>query len=297
MAVRVAEYFGQKTEGNESLISPVKSKANCPFMNDVCVKLAQGKKPICSVRRMDGDLWIVCRHRLCATKNKIPLTEYQKGILYEVGKTVFGDDILPEDIAIRREETIPVVEKSKYHADYIMMNVGSRGRSNGQKKVILEMQGGGETSKTGSITRNIEKWERDEHRSNEDLSIKVDANPIVTNAWRRQQEQFIIKGNIAQLTGGGIVFCVGKPLYDYLWKRVKDSRLQDLRMHNWTLALIAFKEKEKSSKNELEYEIDRERIMFTNYLTFVQTLINQGSPNPSMFEGEFDLLNGSSISL
>jgi hypothetical protein len=292
MAVKVAEYFGQKTENNERLIQPVSTKENCPFMNDVCVKLAQGNKPVCSVRRNDGDLWIVCRHRLCATKNNIALTNYQNSVLFEVAKTVFGNDILEEDIAVRREETIPVVEKSKYHADYIMMNVGSRGKANGQKRVVLEMQGGGETSNTGSITRNIQAWELDENRNNEMLAKVVSASPIVTNAWRRQQEQFITKGNIAQQTGGGIVFCVGKPLYDYLWERVKNSNLNDLRNHNWTLAIIAFTEDDSTSSVELNYKVDQGRVLFTNYVTFVQTLINQGGPFPQMFEGEFELLNG-----
>ena len=296
MAVKVAEYFGFRTEQEEITIQPVVDKtAICPFMNDICVKVSQGNKPVCSVRRNDGDIWIVCRHRLCATKNKIPLTEYQKKILFEVGKCIFGDSVDKNDIVIRREETIPVVEKSKYHADYIMMNIGNTGRQNGQRRVVLEMQGGGETSNTGSITRNISLWEKDESRSNLKLRENVKASPIVTNAWRRQQEQFIIKGNIAQQTGGGIVFCVGKPLYDYLWNRIKDSNLNDLKDHNWTLAIIAFKEDKDNSGQSLKFQIDKERVLFTNYVTFVQTLINQGGPYPKMFKGEFESLEGNNI--
>jgi hypothetical protein len=292
MSVRVAEYFGQNTE-SESPIIPIRDEGICPFMNDKCVKLAQNNKPVCTVRKNNGDLWIVCRHRLCATKNKIPLSVYQKEVLFEVGKYTFGDDILPEDIAVKREVIIPVVEKSKYYADYIMLNNGSRGRRNGPKRVVLEMQGGGETSSTGAITRNIDSWEANSDRNNEELGKVVDANPIITNAWRRQQEQFIVKGNIAMQTGGGIVFCVGKPLYDYLWERTKNANLNDLRDHNWTLALIAFKEKVSDEKDgPLFFEIDETRTLFTNYITFIQTLINQGEPCPKMFEGKFELLNG-----
>lgn len=292
MAVKVAEYFGQKTNTDSPHIEPVLENADCPFMNDTCVKLSQGHKPVCTVRRNDGDLWIVCRHRLCATKNNIELTDYQKEILFEVAKCTFGEDVLLEDIAIRREETIPVVERSNYHADYIMMNIGSRGRQTGQKKVVLEMQGGGETSNTGSITRNIQAWEDNANRTNEDLARNVTASPIVTNAWRRQQEQFIIKGNIAMQTGGGIVFCVGSPLFDYLYQRVRDENLRDLKDDNWTLAIIAFKEGESGDSESIKFKIDNDKVLFTSYQSFVHTLINQGHPNRPMFTGNFELLNG-----
>lgn len=291
MAVRVAEYFGQKTENNPNALFPV-FKGNCPFMNDTCVKLSQGNKPVCTVRRNDGSVWIVCRHRLCATKNGIKLTDYQADILFDVAKCIYGSDVLKEDIAVKREATIPVVENSSYHADYIMMNVGPRGKNTGQKKVVLEMQGGGETSNTGSITRNIDKWEKNPNRSNQELATMVSANPIVTNAWRRQQEQFIIKGSIAMKTGGGIVFCVGAPLYDYLWNRVRNENLGDLREHHWTLAIIGFVEGESNSDQPIKFEIDTSKVLFTNYQSFVQALINQGVPNPSMFTGQFDRLNG-----
>jgi len=295
MSVRVAEYFGQKTKDNPNAINPIKGRAICPFMKDTCVKLNEGKKPICVVEQKNGDAWIVCRHRLCATK-RIELLPYQKELLFEVAKCVFGDDVLPEDIAVRQEENIPVIDNINYHADYVMKNTGPRGRQTGQKNIILEMQGGGETSNTGSISRHVQEWEDNPTRTNEDLSKFVTANPIVTNAWRRQQEQFLIKGNIVQLTGGGMVFCVGNLLYDYLWQRVKNARLQELRNNNWTLAIIGFNEVSEPGSAALHFEIDPERVLFTNYLTFVQTLINQGQAHPKMFEGVFEKLDGTFIS-
>ena len=169
MAVIVAEYFGQKTENNPSLINPV-SDGDCPFMNAKCAKLKQKKKPVCTVRKRNGDLWIVCSHRLCSTTKNLDLSDYQKQMLFAVAKCTFGEDVLMEDIAVRREEQIPVVDGSKYKADYIMINKGPRGRQTGQKKFVLEMQGGGETSSTGGITRNIETWELNSNRTNEDLA-------------------------------------------------------------------------------------------------------------------------------
>lgn len=292
MTVKIAEYLGQKTEIESPIIQPAKKGAICPFMDDTCIKLDQGNKPICTVRKKNGDLWIVCRHRLCATKNKIPLIPYQKEVLMTVAKCLFGEDVTNNDIAIRREQSIPVVGKSKYHADYIMINKSNNGNKNGQKKVILEMQGGGETSKTGSITRLTQLWEENLQRLNSDLTQFVDANPIVTNAWRRQQEQFIIKGNIANQTGGGIAFCVGKPIFDYLWERLKNANMTNLKDHNWTVALITFKEEKSDKPGPIKFVIDKNRVLFTTYITFVQTLINQGKPHPEMFKGEFELLNG-----
>jgi len=291
MSVKVAEYFGQKTDGNPNTIRPVTSVENCPFMNDVCVKLKEGKKPICTVMQPNGEAWIVCRHRLCATK-RITLMPYQKELLFEVAQHIYGEDVLMQDIAIRQEENIPVIKGSSYHADYIMKNIGPRGRSSGQKNVILEMQGGGETSSTGSITRHVDYWEKNPMRTNEELAKFVAASPIVTNAWRRQQEQFLVKGNIAQMTGGGMVFCVGNPLYDYLWKRVKDANLNDLKEHNWTLAIVGFNEISEPGSSVLHFKIDPTRTLFTNYITFVQTLINVGKPHPKMFKGLFSMLDG-----
>lgn len=296
MAVRIAEYLGKSVAHYPNTIQPAEGNENCPFMNQTCSKLVKGNKPVCSVQKADGENWIVCSHRLCSTLPNVPLSEYQSNVLSEVAKCVFGEDVDLSDIVIKREVTIPVIGASKYHADYVMMNIGSSGRTNGQTKFVLEMQGGGETSSTGAITRLIDEWEHNNNRSNEELFQMVSANPIVTNAWRRQQEQFIVKGNIAHQTGGGLVFCVGGPLYDYLFQRVENSNLRDLRNHNWTLALLAFHES-YNPDGTITYKLDEGRQLFTNYTSFLQVLINQGEPHPEMFKGEFERLSGGQIQI
>ncbi|MNK09785.1 Restriction endonuclease NotI [compost metagenome] len=295
MAVKISEYHGKVVDYSLPLIQPADGSENCPFMNSICPKIKKGLKPICSVQKPDGENWIVCSNRLCSTLSNIPLSNYQIDVLSEVAKCVFGDSVDLNDIVIKREITMPVVAASKYHADYVMMNIGNSGRANGQRKFVLEMQGGGETSSTGAITRLVENWEKNPQRSNLELSQMVAANPIVTNAWRRQQEQFIVKGNIAHQTGGGLVFCVGGPLYDYLYERVKASNLRDLKDHNWTLALIAFHE-EYQVDGTIKYVPDNSRQLFTNYVSFLQVLINQGGPHPELFSGKFEkLLTGMEI--
>lgn len=299
MAVRVAEYLGQRTDVDTPVIQPATKGAMCPFMNAECTKVRKGYKPVCSVRKEgSGSVWIVCPHRLCATLKTPPLTSYQETMLHDIAKLIFHPDIAKEDVLVKREVQMPVVGNSRYNADYIMVNNSDK-RSAGSNKVVLEMQGGGETSNTGLITALVNLWENDPERTNEDLRAVSGAGTIETNAWRRQQEQFIIKGNISGQTGGGIVFCVGRPLYDYLYERVSNANLNDLRDDHWTLAIIGYDENDEDPlvEHSINYRIDPTRILFTNYVTFVQTLINQGQPYRQMFVGDFTNLDQQVVSL
>jgi hypothetical protein len=300
LGVHIAEYFGQRTDVLTPAIQPVtKALQNrkCPFMDKECAKISKGLKPVCSVRKRNGDIWIVCRDRLCSTNKNIQLTDYQKSILLAIAKEVFSPDIERNHIYIKRETNIPVVGSSSYHADYIMSIHNFHGKLRGPKNVVLEMQGGGETSNTGHITEHIDKWEKQQQRTNTFLSQEVNAGTIETNAWRRQQEQFIVKGNIALQTGGGIVFCVGSPLYNYLWQRVSKARLNDLRHHYWSMCLICIDEDKcnEPKPGPIPLKINSGKVLFTNYNTFVQTLTNQGEPYPAMFAGTFETLDGETI--
>jgi len=225
------------------------------------------------------------------------LTNYQKTILLTIAKVVFSTEIEKEHVFIKRETSIPVVGSSSYHADYIMSIQNFTDELRGPKNVVLEMQGGGETSNTGFITRHINSWETMPIKANIFLSQEVNAGTIETNAWRRQQEQFIVKGNIASQTGGGIVFCVGSPLYDYLWQRISTTKLNDLRHHNWSMCLICIDEDKSTAPQHgpIPLKINSNKVLFTNYMTFVQTLINQGEPYPAMFTGTFETLDGNTV--
>ena len=302
MAVSIAEYLGQRTDVAEPVIMPVTAASlykKCPFMNKECSKISGKLKPVCSIRKSNGDIWMVCRHRLCSTYKAIPLSDHQKIMLLAIAQEVFSPEINKEHIIIKREVRIPVVGHSKYYADYIMSILNLHIELRGPKNVILEMQGGGETSATGSITRHINTWESQQAKTNSFLAQEVQAGTIETNAWRRQQEQFIIKGNIALQTGGGIVFCVGSPLYDYLWQRISTARLNDLRHHNWSMCIIGIEEDKSKTvlPGPIPIKINTDKVLFTNYITFVQTLINQGLPNPAMFAGTYETLDGEAIEI
>ena len=300
MGVSVAEYFGQRTDVDYPIIQPVEGEHLCPFSaGNVCKKLKSGNPPVCSVRKPDGTLWIVCSERLCATKKDLPLCEHQCKILHDIGRHIFSNDVTRADIVVKREERLNVVEGTKYNADYVISLAEGRTPYSGPDRLVLEMQGGGETTNTGKITRLINRWMDDENRTNDFLRQPTEASTLETNAWRRQQEQFIVKGNIAMKTwkGYGIAFCVGTILFDYLMDKLASANLPDLHQYNWTLAMIGICEDRDApvTAGPIPIKVDESRMLFTNYQTFVQALINQGEPSLDAFRGDFLNLNNEAV--
>lgn len=316
MGTSVAEYLGQRTDIDYPIIIPItipekkNSKTNwtvdnpcpiCPFTSgNPCKKLTSGNEPVCSVRKSDGTLWINCSERLCSTKKDLPLNSHQINILHQAGKYIFSPEIVSSDICVKREERLSVIEKTKYNADYIITLKTGHTNFSGPDRLILEMQGGGETTNTGVQTEHIQKWKKSYTKySNPYLRQETKASTLETNAWRRQQEQFIVKGNIAMKTwkGYGIAFCVGTLLYDYLMNKLASANLPNLQKYNWTLALIAFKEdtSKPPSPGPIPLIVDENRLLYTNYQTFVQALINQGEPSLDAFRGTFINLNNEEI--
>lgn len=226
------------------------------------------------------------------TKKTVSLTAYQQNILHSVANIIYNENVDNSEILLKREQNMKVNDGSSYHADYIMM------RKNKSEintiKCILEMQGGGETSNTGVLTKHIANWENS-NSNNEVLRKKIDkVGTLETNAWRRQQEQFIVKGNIVIQTGGKMVFCVGDILYDYLLQKMRKEDLRNLRDYNWTLALLTFVEDKSKPKTKgpIPLKIDENKLLFTNYNTFVEKLVNQGNPDMKIFLGRFEQLDG-----
>ena len=308
MGVSVAEYLGINVENGSQIFPAVGGKSEsvpCPFRQGSCDKVSKGNKPICSVRDSSGVIWIVCQHRLCATAPKdSELTGYQADVLLAIGKTIWVDDVQKEEIAVKRETPVRTAGRSDSRADYVMVptpGLLARDKSGSIGPVVLEMQGGGETSNTGALTRVVEKWEVeiDCHKNLANLVVQVPSvGTIEANAWRRQQEQFLYKGNVAVNSFGRLVFVVGSKLYDYLMHNLASTSMQDLRSANWTLALIGISEdKSKSSgsfgtENSIQLKVDESKLLFTSYQKFVQALTNQGGSDSQLFSGDFVVLNG-----
>lgn len=307
MGVSVAEYLGIRVDGVIPIVpfSPqhIGHIPPCPFRNHVCDKVKRGNKPVCSVRNESGHLWIVCQYRLCAPSPKdAPLNDHQIDVLRTVAKTIYSPQITDAEILVKREVSIRVTDNSQYSADFVMWRLNPQQTSpfNPDRAILLEMQGGGETTGTGQITSHINDWEIDPNRTNQSLAENTTAAPLPTNAWRRQQEQFLVKGNVAMLTGGKMVFCVGSILYDYLILRLTTVNLVDLRTANWTLALLTFDEdtspnpspRPACAPHSIPLKLDPTRCKFTNYASFVQALTNQASASPELFTGHYDCLAG-----
>lgn len=148
MGVTVAEYFGQRTDLDTPIIVPKTEEDVCPFSSgNICKKLKSHNPPVCSVRRSDGTLWIVCSDRLCNTKKRIPLCDHQVSILHKITQNLFSRDVELSDICVKREVRLNVVEGTKYNADYIISLASGRSDYSGPDRMVLEMQGGGETAK------------------------------------------------------------------------------------------------------------------------------------------------------
>ncbi|MGB9040471.1 MAG: hypothetical protein WCC23_18440 [Acinetobacter calcoaceticus] len=314
MPVIVAEYLGVRTDIDVPIV-PIKVRKNddsckpklqCPFKNSHCDKAARGDKPICSLRdSKTKEVWIACSHRLCASSQKVSqLNTHQKNILHQVAKEIFDANIIPSDVLVKREVNIKVTEDSSYSADFVMWRKTPNQTSpfNPDRAVILEMQGGGETTNTGVLTRHLDEWDNKGIVDNLTLTTPIKkVAPLVTNAWRRQQEQFLVKGNVAMLTGGRMVFCVGSMIQNYLMQRFREGILSDLRNANWTLALLTFiEDPEKSNAPacaplSIPLKIDHEKSIFTNYNSFIQVLTNQAQPSPSLFVGQYMDLDGNLV--
>lgn len=310
MAIEVAEYLGVRTDkayeikpiNASKLTDGARPEAICPFKNSQCNKTRSGNKPVCSIRdTRTKELWIVCSHRLCSSqkgskKEPVDLGEYQKGILHQVAKQVFSQDIPLSDVLVKREVSVNVSEQSNYSADYVMWRKNPNVLTTGipDRPVVLEMQGGGETTNTGVLTKHIATWEKGEA----DLRAPVKGvAPLETNAWRRQQEQFLVKGNISALSGGRMVFCIGSKIYDYLMPRLQATTVfPDLKEANWTLALLVFKEADSdtpdagANSQSIPLVIDGRRTLFTNYSFFVQAITNQAMASNSLFADPWDPL-------
>ena len=129
MTTYIAEYLGQRTDSNKTVIQPVTkiSEASCPFSNLICTKFLKKTKPFCSVRRTSDDiLWISCEHRLCSTskvqkiddkKLSLDLSKYQKDFLYSLSKQIWGNQISKNNVRVFREKTL----QSKHRLDYTIV--------------------------------------------------------------------------------------------------------------------------------------------------------------------------------
>lgn len=305
MSESAAEYLGVDISKHNLLpiISSTKPTEPCPFRRSSCVKLRKGQAPVCSVRNPRGGLWIVCEHRLCSSTPKdLALNSYQRDILEMIADTIVPNWRETAEVAVQREgrvrRRVGTNSSDDSSADYFMVFIDRKtGKQHPSiKPVILEMQGGGETSNTKAMTDHVKAWESGQ---NVDLSAPTNVSSIETNAWRRQQEQFLIKGSVATRSNGKLVFVVGNRLFDKLMSNLTSTPTQIDVQGGWTLAVIAVVEDPNGvgTNASIRLGIDPSRTLFTDYGSFARSLTDQGQYDPELFSGEFVTLDGQTITL
>ena len=261
MTISIAEYWGQTADPKRSDILPLDRRTSdgyiCPFSGNSCRRLAAqpAQHPVCSlyVHQEDGTTTFhdVCPDRL--------LPEATNGIwppnvrtLASIAQTVFPG-VLNKDIGYRRQVGI-TLNPGRLFLDYVLHVDPVSGYTGGPERVILEVQGGGETSNTGTITRYVDDWTQQNPPTNAFLAqplntknlrshlraTKVNVPGIIpNNAWKRQLDQILKKAVIANHFNGAFALVCGEVLYDYIRRSVP---VGGAFFPQWEVALIGVSE-------------------------------------------------------
>lgn len=300
----VAEYLGRDARNlplGAGVNSYSRSEEPCPFRSGHCDKIQRGQVPVCSLRDAEtSQLWIVCSHRLCSSAPRhMPLTEYQWGIVRSIVDVVAMEAPASASVGVQREARIrrnPGVERSDdSRADFLVAFFDTKSGEvlNNPRPLIIEIQGGGETSNTGIMTRHVQGWETKTQSA--PLTVPLSGVGVIeTNAWRRQQEQFLFKGSVATRSNARFVFAIGDRLFDKIFRHVERPRSIS-QGGGWNLAIVAFSEDPNGcgTDGSLRLAPDPARTLFTDFSAFTNQLINQGQYDPKLLDGEYAMESGS----
>jgi hypothetical protein len=252
MPLSIAEYLGYRTDVNSPNIIPSvlggATVPTCPFSGSPCIKLKSSRPshPICSVRFNDK-VFIVCSNRLIPAQAQT-ISPSHTAALASIADTLFPG-VNAKNIGFRRQ-----IGVAGLYLDYVLTVNPSINFSQGPSRVILEIQGGGETSNTGTITRYTNDWINQDNPTNEFLSQELNAkflkaylnksvgSPgiIPNNAWKRQLDQIIKKSVIAKEFSGGFALVMGELFYRYV--QDKSIPAQQSYFSQWEVALIGVSE-------------------------------------------------------
>lgn len=298
MGLRVTEYLGIPVEKSKK-IEPAGAGAKCPFANIECSKISQrtnSKKPVCSVRKPNGRLWIVCRDRLCSSKGA-DLNQYQKNILHKIAQAVFNTNLELGQIIYKKEVSFKLNGSKKARADYILgvtKDVKIKRNEGYPRKFIIEMQGGGSTSSTGTMTRHIDSWEKNSNRLPNELHIELGIGSIENDSWKRQLDQILIKGHIAVQSGYGFILCVGMALFEYMDTRLNLNQviMEEGRPDFVILPMI---ESYNQQTDKIDFTVAEKNIIYTSFHNFTNLITQQGEPQGEQFGGDYLTLDGNRI--
>ena len=175
-----------------------------------------------------------------------------------------------------------VTTQLRQRADFIL-----RDKRNGDA-CILEIQGGTETSYTKILSDHVTKWENGEEVGLDDFPVRVIRKGRLTtpglipaNAWRRLQEQIIVKGGICVSSDKKFVAAMGKTIYLRLLEKlplIETMKRQKIR--NWNCAFIPY---EISKGEAINFYFDINNILYLDLKELVNSLIEYGVRDDELF--------------
>ncbi|NOG39065.1 MAG: hypothetical protein HND43_06680 [Armatimonadetes bacterium] len=235
-------------------------------MGGPCSKITGSKSyhPVCSVRTASGEFFPVCSDRLVPAKARVLTSEHLE-ILAQVASALFpGVD--ESSVGFRRQVGSQLGEKRQVYLDYVLSL--NETPFIGRSRVILEVQGGGETSNTGTISNHVTQWMDQPERTNEMLRQPQNhVNIIPNNAWKRQLEQVFRKAPLARAFGGGFALVMGSVLYEYVRRSVKSGSTW---YPDWDVALVELAEQPSSATKSVA--VSAGRSVFMSYSDFVASV-------------------------
>ncbi|MGA9996717.1 MAG: hypothetical protein WBP93_14965 [Pyrinomonadaceae bacterium] len=284
MPVSVGEYLAQRTDVDRPQITPSSLSPRviptCPFMGQACSKIKKHQHPVCSMRDSNGNPWIVCTDRLIPARTNT-LTPYHIAALSSVAETLFPN-IYTGDVGYRRQISLRVGEGTRVVLDYVL---DARGLyTGGRDRVILEVQGGGETSSTGAMTSHIANWSRQPRPTNAFLRQNLPrVGKIPNNAWKRQLEQIGRKYAVTQRFGGAFALVMGEVFYDYVRALFP---LRSPYFPEWEIALLSLAESTSNQPGPIPIDTVNDAIFLT-FDNFIDAAIRK-YPLPEQIPDPFD---------
>ena len=270
MPVSIGEYLAQRTDVDTPSITPTSLNPRviptCPFMGKGCSKIKKRQHPICSMRALNGKPWIVCTDRLIPAQTNT-ITPYHIAALNSVAQTLFPN-VYTGEIGYRRQVSMAVGKGKRVVLDYVL-DARSAGHP-GQNKVILEIQGGGETSSTGAMTRHVATWASERSPNNAMLRQNLQKVGIIpNNAWKRQLEQIGRKYAVAKRFGGTLALVMGEVFFEY----VRNLFPQDCPYFpEWEIAFVSLSETASGQSGPIPIDRVSEAIFMT-FENFISAVI------------------------
>jgi hypothetical protein len=286
MPARIAEYLGQRTDVDLPVIRPTALNPDiaptCPFMGGPCSKITGEKSypPVCSVRTDQG-LFVVCSDRLIPAKSHV-ITAQHVELLAEVADKLYPG-IPDEHVGYRRQLGLRVSGGAIY-LDYVLALKPGTAFA-GRPYAIVEIQGGGETSNTGTLTKHVKAWSETAGRNNELLRMRFPKVGIIPdNAFKRQLRQVFRKAPLAKKFGGAFALVLGPTLFDYFIFGMDEAHGW---YAEWEVALVEVVEVEDNRPGPIPLKTNR--TLFMSYDAFVKYMTDAPIPDTTInpFHGSY----------